>query len=312
MSAKLSPLTLGIHSRTQYLALPADRRYSGARVAYNLLRVGEDPTEDEIRIFEDICFSLRLSNGTFRTTFRNRFEDVDSLSIRLMKESFGEGHSVRIQDRAVSSGLTSSQWAKRVFGEFPDAQFEASDLLVELLEISGNDGEKFITEPDGSPLQYIRPPFVVALDQAESWRNPLLRFVASRALKRFRSLRDHDGAVPISCIHPEAQVLARTNPNFTFRMRSLFEPTPAECNVLRTMNILNRAYFSQDQLREGARTAFTSLQLNGIWIVGRTSEVDFTNHVTFFRRGEHAWQAIDRLGAGSEIEELALASQLAA
>jgi hypothetical protein len=50
-------------------------------VAYNLLAdVGDNPTPKSILLFEDICFTLRTSNGTFRTTFRNRFPDLDAIA----------------------------------------------------------------------------------------------------------------------------------------------------------------------------------------------------------------------------------------
>src|SRR5258708_7338205 len=107
MRSRFSALTLGIYDRTQYLRLGKERRYSGARVAYNLLRVSDNPTVDEINTFEDICFTLRVANGTYRTTFRNRFEDVDAVSIRLLEGCFSQEARLRIQDRAVSSGLTS-------------------------------------------------------------------------------------------------------------------------------------------------------------------------------------------------------------
>ena len=312
MHRALPGLSSGIYDRAQYLAKGEDRRYAGPRVAYTLLRVGEVPTADEIRVFEDICFTLRLANGTFRTTFRDRFADVDELSIRLMRESFQSDEPIRIEDRAVSSALTSCQWAKRVFEVFPNAEFEASDLLIELLEVSSAGGETFVTEPGGAPLQYIRPPFVVALNHPESWRNPVLRFVAFLGRRRFRHRSAQCTVRPISCIHPEAQVLARTNPNFRVRVRSVFERTQAGCHVVRTMNILNRAYFSPDQLREAVAAVHASLQPNGIWIVGRTTEDDFANHATFFRRLGDGWQVVERTGGGSEIEDLAIANRSAA
>jgi hypothetical protein len=150
---------------------------------------------------------------------------------------------------------------------------------------------------------------VVALNYPESWRNPLLRYVAARALARYKRLNGEHTVVPISCIHPEAQVLARVNPNFRVQVRSVFDRTPSACDVLRTMNILNVSYFSTERLQEAARSIFESVRPNGIWIVGKTREDDFTNHTTFFRRREKGWEIIERTGSGSEIEELVLASR---
>ena len=78
----------GIITQEQYLRLDErQRRYSGAHVAYNLLSVGEQPSPEQIRIFEDVSFTLRTSNGTFRTTFRNRFEDVDRVALQWHRQS---------------------------------------------------------------------------------------------------------------------------------------------------------------------------------------------------------------------------------
>jgi hypothetical protein len=299
-------LTLGIYSKEQYLNLGQERRSLGARVAYNLLRTGDNPSPEEIRMFEDICITLHTSNGTFRTTFRERFKEVDAITLRWIQQFFPPNFPLRVEDRAVSSGLTSAEWWKCLSPAFPALQFEASDLLVELLEVRVG-GETYIIEPNGKPLQYVRPPFVTSLSYPESWRNPLLRWVASRAEKKFARLpKPLAECRPIPCIHPEARALERGNSNFRFVVRSVFERTPDSCEVLRTMNILNRAYFSPEQLAEAASAIFDSLVPGGIWIVGRTMEDDFTNHVSILRRQDEGWEILERIGNGSEMEEAAL------
>ena len=310
-------LGFGIHTREQYNRLGASRRFAGSQVAYNLLKVGDDPSEEDIRVFEDISVTLRTSNGTFRTTFRNRFEDVDTASLRLMSEHLPSDAAIRVEDRAVSHGLTSCEWAKRLLPLFPSATIEASDLMLQLLELSVERGETFITELDGTPLQYIRPPFVVSVLHAESWRNPMRRLIAVHGKKRFSRLRLPNGwteqprgsgyrVLPIPYVHPEAAALARADSRFRFCRRSVFERTQLACHVIRTMNIFNRSYFSAERLAEGYRAIFDSLQPGGIWIVGRTLEEDLSNHATFFRRRENDWEVLDRVGSGWEMEEMAL------
>ena len=295
----------------------SERRFSGPSVAYNLLRVGDNPSEDQTRVFEDISVTLRTSNGTFRTSFRNRFQDVDAVCIDLLKWFFPVESAIRVEDRAASHGLTSCEWAKRLLPVFPAAEVEASDLLLQLLELSVDGGETFITEVDGTPLQYVKPPFVLSLHHPESWRNPLRRWAAARARKRFKTLglphawfEQSQGAGylvrPIPFIHPEAAALARSDPRFTFRRRSVFDRTPMPCHVLRTMNIFNQAYFAEERLREGYRAIFDSLQPGGIWIVGRSLEEDLTNHATFFRKAGNGWEVLDRIGGGWELEAMAL------
>jgi hypothetical protein len=234
---------------------------------------------------------------------------VDVASNEWIARTFKAEAPIRIQDRAVSSGLTSFEWAQGLFKLFPEADFEASDLLLELIERSFANGETFIAEPGGTPLQYIRPPFVVALDRPESWRNPLLRFVSFRARGRFKNKNGNCSIRPISCVHPEARALAKANPNFRFQVRSVFDRTPP-CHVIRTMNILNFGYFSAAKLSEAITAIFHSLEPNGIWIVGRTLEEDFTNHATLLGRGSQGWEVLERIGKGSEIEAMAVAARM--
>jgi hypothetical protein len=311
---------LGIYTQAQYLGLGQERRFLGARVAYNLLDVGERPTEELIRVFEDVSFTLRTSNGTFRTSFRSRFRDVDAAAVRWMQTFWPADAALSIEDRAASHALTSCEWAQSIAEVFPGARFEASDRLLHIFELSLDNGEVYMADLDGVGLQYIKPPWVVSIHHPESWRNPLLRYMASVARRRFARLElpvdwmetgntPHGKVRRISCVHPEAAALAAKSPRFTVRARSVFERTPAACHVIRTMNILNRSYFPDETLAEGARAIFNSLQPGGIWIVGRTLEEDLSNHVTFLRRNDRSWEVLDRIGTGSEIEELALRAQ---
>jgi len=77
-------LRFGIFKSAQYPKSNEARRLAASRVSYDLLDVGEDPTEDKIEIFEDLSRRLRTSNGIFRTTFADRFRDLDQIAMRLM------------------------------------------------------------------------------------------------------------------------------------------------------------------------------------------------------------------------------------
>jgi hypothetical protein len=308
---------LGILTEEKYLAIGERRRFSGAHVAYNLLDVGTHPSPEQIRVFEDISCTLRTSNGTFRTTFRNRFEDVNAVAMRWIKELHPDRHNISVQDRAVSHGLTAKEFAEQVFQTYPDAEFEASDLLLSLVELSLDNGDIYIVEQDGTPLQYIRAPFVVSVHHPEPLRYPLNRWVSAKARRRFQNLSLPQGWTKttggpgfkvrqIPYIHPEARALTAKNPRFQFRIRSVFDRTPEACQVLRTMNIFNRSYFTPEQLADGAAAVHESLTPDGLWIVGRTLEEDLSNHAAFLRRKNTGWELLDRVGSGSEIEEIVL------
>lgn len=311
-------LKFGIWTHEQYLKEdPEKRRYYGARVSCALLDVGANPGPELVRAFEDISFTLRTTNGTCRTTFRNRFPDVNAAAIEHMRRFWPADAALRVQDRASSHGLTTWEWAETLLAAFPNAVLESSDVLQYFVRLALDNGESYIVEPDGRPLQYIKPPFVVGVHHPGPRRWPVNQWVAGRARKRFERLNlparwiSSTGGSgftvnKIPYIHPDALRFSKTNPNLQFRERSVFDHTPGECDVIRTMNILNKAYFSEEQLAEGARAVYDSLRPGGLWIVGRTLEEVFTNHVTFLRRREDGWEVLGRIGDGSEMEQLAL------
>ena len=305
-------LRFGICTEQQYRSAAPGR--IPARIAYSLLSSNDDPTEEQVRIFEDITLRMRTSNGTCRTSFARRFEDLDAVTLEWMQRLFHGDAELRIQDRAASHCLTSRELAQRIFPLFPKASFEASDRMLHLLELRLPSDEIYVLEPDGQPLQYIRPPIVVSLSGKEARRYPVNRLIARWAEWRFRRMRlpadsrlRPKDSVPmrkLPCIHPLAAKLAAQDARFRICERSVFDATTASCQVLRTMNIFHSGYFSRQQLGAAVTAAFQTVSLDGLWIVGRTRQSDSSNHATLFVRRERGWQVLDRLGAGSEVEEL--------
>jgi hypothetical protein len=310
-------LGFGIYTPQQYdRAVAANDLAIASRIYLGLLDVAENPSEEEVRMFEQISLTFRTANGTYRTSFRNRFQDVDLVSSRIIRESFKPSYELHVQDRAASHALTSCEWASQLFPLFRNMAFEASDDLIDLVRISFPQGETYIAEPDGQLLQYFKAPFVVGLSHREPRRYPLNSLIAANAKRRFRRLTNAEKWLDspsgnncrvkkISCIHPHARSMANNDGRFRICRRSVFDYTPS-VDVLRTMNILNKVYFTSDQLIAGADAAFNSLRPGGIWIVGRTMEEDQTNHATFLRRRDEDWEILARVGNGSEMEEFAV------
>jgi hypothetical protein len=292
---------------------------SGKHVSIRLLDLGDNPDTAAIARFDEICYTLQTSNGTYRTTYRNRFADVNAAATRWIRTLFAAGQPIRVQDRAASNCLTAAEWAAPLLQEFPQLRYTASDLLLFFIEASrGN--ETFIIEPDGSPLQYIRPPFVIPLHRPEHPSLVVNAWLRHRAWKRVGEIQiprdwlDSSGEGQrrsgewllrkISCIHPEAARLAKSDRRFSIEMQSIFEPTPP-CEVLRTMNILNSGYFSADQLQAAIDVVRRSLVEGGLWIVGRTLVEDHSNHATVFRKSGSGFEALERIGNGWELESMA-------
>ena len=335
-SIQLRVLKLGISQKSSFLATPPAGLFarwqhllSRSRVSFCLLEMPPSPSKEDAEIFERLMPFIRLSGGTYRTTYRGRFHNLDPVVNRLLVENFSSSDELRVEDSAASTCLTSYEWAITLFPSFPQLHFVASDLVLFLLELQQvNSGEVFVIEPDGNPLQYIRPPFVIRMDPPEPWRLPINRLWYAYAWRRWRSIEryrdmpeswinsmrdetlDRNGYQwrKLSLVHPDALRLARRDARFVIRRQSVFERLSAPCHVMRSMNIFNRAYFSERQLAEGARASIHNLLDGGIWILGRTiAEEPPAHDVTIFRKQPSgALEVLQRLGAGSEIEGIAL------
>lgn len=312
-------LHFGLISADQYQRASKKRRMSAVGVSLNLLEVGDPASAEEISRFEEITYSMRTSNGSTRTTFRHRLDDVDQTATRLMLQFYPPDEELIIQDRGASNCLTSSEWAAQVLPIFRKARLEASDAVLYLYRVSLVQGGTYFVEPNGIPVQFLYPPFVVCLTPREPYRylvNQAIGMFAKRAFHRrfpfpfeqvLNSYSESAGyrVDKISCVHPEARRCRHKEPRFHISERSVFESVPG-LHILRTMNILNLAYFPTHQLRKGIRAAFESVRPGGLWIVGRTTLEDSKNHVTFFRRNERNWDVLERIGQGSEIESLVM------
>lgn len=313
----------GIWTVEQFLRSANESRRRPKTVSIRLLDVPDNAGAEDIRVFEAISCILRTSNGTYRTTYPNRFSDLDAVAAVQIRRFFAADTAFEVQDRAASNCLTSAEWAETLLPFFKNILLTASDLLIFLIEAKLPSGETFILEPTGEPLQYIRPPFVLKLAGAESRWDIANRLLRSQSQRKIRGLRippewlsgsdRSELSVPpwslrrISFTHPRARSLARSDPRFQIAAASVFDSTPDVCQVLRTVNILNRSYFAEEKIREGIRAALLSLTENGIWIVGRTvGESNMTNHATIFRKRNNTFEVLDRVGEGWEFESWAL------
>jgi hypothetical protein len=329
-------IKLGVWRPDQFYPAPPqgllNRLYhalSKTRVSFHLLATPKQPSAADIQFFERLLPHVCLSSGVYRTTYRQRFKNLNPRVNQILMQTFAPEEKLLVEDWAASDCLTSSEWARTLFPLFPQVNFVASDLLLFLVEAKEvNTGKRFIFEPDGKPLQYVNPPFVVRLAQPEPKFLPLNWLLYLSAQRRWRSAKN-SWSLPeswkdslteeswqqakyqlrkLSLIHPEAVQLTRKDPRFAVRRHSILEPSARANHVIRSMNIYNRAYFSEEQLRQGVRCVGESLLPGGIWIVGRTIDENASTHeVTIFQKQSSGeFQVRDRVGPGSEIEQLAL------
>lgn len=320
-------LRFGVFDAADYRAAPPGapwivrRFFTSRRVSFELLRTKLPPSAAELNVFQSLVANLRLSSGVYRTTYRGRFQELDGAIDALLAARHAPESPLEVHDWAASDCLTSAEWAVSLFQRFPRASLIASDLILFLVEATLPDGSIFFLEPSGQLLQYVRRPFVIRLVPPEPRLMLVNHWIGRRAEARLAALQlsipqawldsnDTELTTPAAALrkvplsHPEARLLAERDPRFTMRPHSVFEPLGRPADVIRTMNIFNRAYLPPERLRDGARAVWKSLKSGGCWIVGRTDEDNGGgNKATIFERTESAFRVMARIGGGSEIED---------
>ena len=153
------------------------------------------------------------------------------------------------------------------------------------------------------------------------------RWIASRALRRLRKLTETGGIdvarlrfnvdsvashPPFTCRrlslrHPKARALAAAQVGFELDEHSVFDPSTRHPQAIRTMNVLNRDYFSPERLRDAAAAVWASLPVDGLWIVGRTiHEAQRVHHASLLCKTAYGFTLIDHHIQPSEVEPIAM------
>lgn len=314
----------GIWKLAQYSACPRWLR-GRLRISYGLLRQAQaEPQAAEL--FEDVIRDLQLSSGVCRTTYRGRFAGLDEKVNGYLGEIFPSSAPLTAHDWAASDCLTAGEWAVALLARFPHLDFHASDRMFHLIEIHTPSGEIVVVEPDGTPLQHIRPPFVTSYLHRDAAMFPLNRWNRVRAERMAAWIResvpstllravDESGPLrmsdwtleSISLVHPEFRQLLHTETRVHLLQHSVFEPLATPTQVIRTMNIFNRAYFAEPVLEQGYRTVQASLAEGGVWIVGTTRMTDGTNDASVFRKTSGHFKLAWRAANGYPLESRVLA-----
>jgi hypothetical protein len=322
-------IRFGVHRREQYSPNQGwlQGLMHGRRVSYRLLRTSTPATPAEIAIFDDIIFYLKLASGVYTTTVPGRFREFDAWLTEHLSPLFDRDRPMVVEDWGTSDSTTSAEWFPVLRQQFPETRLIASDLTRHLVEATVENDGVYVLDADGQPLQYIAPPFVIRFPEPIPF--VINRWIASGAKRRLARLAagakidlsdlqfDRDGQdihrppfvfrrLPL--VHPRAAALSRTEPAFEVAQHSAFDLSSREPDVIRTMNVLNRDYFSDARLGDAVRSVWASLKDGGVWIVGRTiTESPRVHHASLVRKTGTGFELLARHVAPSEVEALALA-----
>ena len=262
-----------------------------------------------------------LPGGTFKTTCANRLDDVN-LALLPHLRGLGGG-PLRIMDVAASSAISTLEWRELLQREGVVCQLVAGDqvFFASLLTISPHFAALVDRRRNIIHLDFLGRGLT---PRTRDWREGLaatLRAVVRLAMLVDRGLAPLQGDVATAAegriLRCEPVVLASRRVieqgGITLVEDDLLAPNKPEFlgafAVIRAANILNRDNFPAAVLTRLTATLRARLRPNGILVVCRTSAAG-ANHASIFQQdGAGGFRVLDRVGEGSEIEELVLASK---
>lgn len=258
------------------------------------LFLSASPAEDTR--FDEFFPYIRLANGTFKTTAAKRHEEVDHAICELLDAT----NHYRILDVAVSSGTGTVELSQRLSqAGIPhtmlgtDLTLWANYLRLPLVTILFDENH-FLYQVDVASLAFPNTP--------PSKLSALVFFTGKYLLKLHRCFSHGAKRVQLlSRVARESDVLFETGDIFGLVVPKSLDP---KFDVIRASNVLNRSYFSSDQITFALRNLCNYLKEGGLLVVNRTHESK--NQFTVFQlRGAELSPVLDRNG-GTDIRDIVI------
>lgn len=263
------------------------------------------------RMEEDFFSSLMTRNKTYKTTFHNRFSDINTM---LREYLLRHGPSApRIMDVGVSSGISTVELYDDLNQGGLEAEILATDILVDASLVRVFPGCHTLVDPDGFPLRLDLPfvsmkPWVTRGDYYNGMFlvRKLANALFTHRVRRVMRKPDDHRIRRVKLVTPRA--LSKTGINICRDDISQYKTEYASnFDFIRAANVLNKGYFPPGQLvKMITHIAQYLREPHGSLLVVRTHD-DRSNHGTLFSLGENKkFEVVQRYGNGSEIEDVVL------
>lgn len=259
--------------------------------------------------------SIKLSNGSFKTTYEHRLDDLNAIVIPHIRAGPAPH---RILDVGISSGVSTLEWSTMLANaEIPHRMF-GIDLLVNAPLITFFGWFDVLVDNAGWPLQFAFGELTLRawLRRRDWFTGYWLLVGAAHVLYRIlRRQANLNAATKTTTLPAWVQVdeLRLVSANLreagiqVSEENVLDEPPPewiGTASVVRAANVLNRASFPTDKISGAIAHLARRLRLDGLLIVCRTEVRDGSNHGSIYRRRDDHLELVATLGSGSEIHEI--------
>jgi len=258
---------------------------------------------------------VRLQNQVFKTTYSRRLDDVNEALNGLLPG----GTPVQLMDVAISSGISTQEWIDSLIRARIDFRMVAGDLNINAYLLSFSKNLEILVDRSGYPIHFDIFGQGVEISLIKIIPRPL-SFLMKKTIARLLMMdaplvcymrgdvkenasRFGLSCIPITLVSPrlsrhtrleiiEDDILSNHSPNLANRF-----------HAIRAANILNRAYFGKSEIKSILLNLRQRLRPGGLLAVCRTLRNNHTNGTIFCLNENGRFQAIKRIGEGSEIEE---------
>lgn len=310
----------GIHNIKQLSRKNLDgfwpRRQSIALDLYAHLEELEPQKRDYVGA--KILARFTTGDGIFKYTFSNRFDDFDKKCFPFIKEHCAANAPLHVHDIGVSDGRSTMPFFLGLQEYYEDKlDYLASDYSPHVFSVQKKTGGKtrLILDSDGSLLQIIYPPFVLNMGRKEKTclypLNHLLRLVlmplfVNKLLRLYRDNKEALSIKKIDLIAYECQEQLKKCDNFHFEQYNIFEPSPKKYKLIRVMNLLNKSYFSDKDLKIAVHNTFESLDDGGMFISGSNMEAGTTVNGGIYKKENGKMICLYSSGEGFAIHDMVM------
>jgi hypothetical protein len=239
---------------------------------------------------------VRLPSGVFKATEPHRLDDLNRLAQPLLPGD----RPLELMDVAVSTGITSLEWSEQLAEAGIEHRLLCGDSHVEGAWLQLAPLGDALLDHDRREILFLEL-LGRAVDPSGGTRKSALALPAIRTIIR---LGLHLG-FPVRSVDL-VDPAVRSSPAVNVIRDDIFVRRPdldGRFHALRAANILNRAYFDDEQLRAGVAALRERLRPGGLLIVCRTHD-DGANHGSIVQATDEGWIVAARIGDGSEIEDL--------
>lgn len=273
--------------------------------------LGLPPNEVTPEAEEEFFTSLRLRNGTYKTTFQKRFSEINHALLQFLQS--GDIAVGDVLDVGISSGSNTLE----LYQELESAGFKSrivgTDMVLDAWLVHVFLGCFALVDDTDYPLRYdvfnqSMKPWVIRKDYRSGFfiLRKCINLVLGHRAKQIMRRPNSTAVRKVELVTPRL----REYSNITVHKDDITKYNrgfEGKFSFIRAANVLNKGYFSSEALAsiiDNVRRYLT--KPHGALLVVRTHE-NGINHGTLFKvdadRGCHVLQ---RFGQGSEIEGIVL------